>query len=184
MSVMIVDDTSLPFVGIGSIITPHLSLPHVYHIPNHTLNLVFVSQLCDSSYSIFLSFTSCFVQDPQSHKLIGIGCRRKGLYILDKLKVPTIIAFNLDLSSFHLNPSSSSFYLWHSRLIHVSTFSFKIFSLYRSIRKFANIRCFDCSSCKLTKFSTLPFNRIVSFSSIPFDLVHFNVWVPSLLSTK
>ena len=40
MSIMTIDDTSLSLVGIGSIITPYLSLLHVYHISKLTLNLI------------------------------------------------------------------------------------------------------------------------------------------------
>jgi hypothetical protein len=56
--VMTIDDTSMPLVGIGNVITPHLSLPSVYLIPNLTLNLVSVGQLCDSGdyLVIFFSF--------------------------------------------------------------------------------------------------------------------------------
>jgi hypothetical protein len=39
------------------------------------------------------------------------------LYILDELKVSSATT-SVDLSPFHLNPFSSSFYLWHSRLGH------------------------------------------------------------------
>ena len=42
----------------------------------------------------------------------------------------------------------------------------------------------DCSGCKLAKFSALPFNKSISFSSSPFDLVHSDVWGPSPVSTK
>jgi hypothetical protein len=58
------------------------------------------------------------VQDLQSQKLIGTGHRKNGLYILDELKVSVVIvvvvaaaAAIIDLSSFHLSHSSSSFYL-------------------------------------------------------------------------
>jgi len=43
--VMTVDGTSMPLVGVGFVITPHLSLPNVYLIPKLKLNLAFVSQL-------------------------------------------------------------------------------------------------------------------------------------------
>jgi len=43
--VMTADDTSMPLVGVGFVITPHLSLPNVYLIPKLKLNLAFVSQL-------------------------------------------------------------------------------------------------------------------------------------------
>jgi hypothetical protein len=63
------------------------------------------------------------VQDLQSQKLIGTNRRENGLYILDKLKVLVAAAATtiIDLSSFCLNPSSSSFYLWHSFIGHVSS---------------------------------------------------------------
>ncbi|KAE9596296.1 putative transcription factor interactor and regulator CCHC(Zn) family [Lupinus albus] len=59
--------------------------------------------------------------DPQSKRLIGTGHRQGGLYILDELKLPHVAAPTVDLSSFRLNLSSSKFYLWHSRLGHVSS---------------------------------------------------------------
>ncbi|XP_031257396.1 uncharacterized protein LOC116115383 [Pistacia vera] len=68
--------------------------------------------------------------DLQSRKLIGTGRRNGGLHILDELKVPVAVAAaasanavatSVDLSSFHLSPSSSGFYLWHSRLGYVSS---------------------------------------------------------------
>ena len=70
MFVMIGNDTLLPLASISVVITPYLSLPHVYHILNLTLNLVYVVQLCDSSYLVSFPTTFCFVQDPQSQKLI------------------------------------------------------------------------------------------------------------------
>jgi len=46
--VMTADDTPMPLVGVGSIVTPHLSLPNVYLIPKLKLNLGSVGQICDS----------------------------------------------------------------------------------------------------------------------------------------
>ena len=44
---MIADDTLMHLVSVGdAIIIPHLSLSNVYPIPNLTLNLVSISQLC------------------------------------------------------------------------------------------------------------------------------------------
>ena len=46
--VMTADGTPMPLVGVGSIVTPHLSLPNVYLIPKLKLNLGSVGQKCDS----------------------------------------------------------------------------------------------------------------------------------------
>jgi hypothetical protein len=45
--VMTANDNLMPLVGVGSIVTPHLSLSNVYFIPKLRLNLVFVGQLYD-----------------------------------------------------------------------------------------------------------------------------------------
>jgi hypothetical protein len=123
---MTADGTPMPLAGVGSVVTPHLSLPNVYLIPKLKLNLASVGQICDSGdYLVMFSGSFCCVQDLQSQKLIGTGRRENGLYILDELKVPVAAAAaaatTADLSSFRLSLSSSSFYLWHSRLGHVSS---------------------------------------------------------------
>lgn len=121
ISIIIADGTPMPLAGIGFISISNLSFLNVYYIPKLILNLTSVGQLCDSSCSVLFSSTNCYVQDPKSGRLIGTGCRLGGLYILDELKVPNVVASTVDLSSFHLNSASSSFYLWHSRLRHVSS---------------------------------------------------------------
>jgi hypothetical protein len=60
--VMTANGTPMPLTGVGSIVTPHLSLPNVYLIPNLKLNLASVGQLCDSGdYLVifFLFFLLC-----------------------------------------------------------------------------------------------------------------------------
>ena len=47
------------------------------------------------------------------------------LYILDEQRVLDVAASSVDLSSFSLSLSCSSFYLWHSRLGHVFCFCLK-----------------------------------------------------------
>lgn len=68
---MTVDGTHMPLVGIGFVSAPNLSFSDVYYIPNLTLSIASVSQLCDSGYSVMFSSTSCCVQDPYSRRVIG-----------------------------------------------------------------------------------------------------------------
>jgi len=65
--------------------------------------------------------------------LIETGCREKGLYILDELKVSVVTA-SVDLSSFHLSPSSSSFYLCHSHLSHISSSHLRFLASIRALK--------------------------------------------------
>ena len=143
------------------------------------MNLAYVGRLCDSSNLIPFSSSYCFVQDLQSQKLIGIDHRKGGLYVLDELKVSSTIvvaATTIDLSSFRLSPSSSSFYLCHSCLGHVS---FSCLKFLVSNGALGKLQTHDVSDCKLAKFSALPFNRSVYVSFSPFDLIHYDVWGPS-----
>ena len=184
LPVMTADGTPMPSTGVGTIDSPNLSLSNVYHIPKLTMNLVSVGQLCDAGYSVSFSSTFCHVQDPQSQKVIGTGRRQGGLYIMEKLNVPMVAASSVDLSSFRLSSDSSSFYLWHSRLGHVSGSRLKYLA---STGKLGNLHCHDisdCSGCKLAKFSALPFNRSISSTFAPFDLIHSDVWGPSPVITR
>lgn len=71
VSVMTIDGTSMPLVGVDSVSTQNLSLSNVYCIPALSLNLISVVQLCDAGYLVQFS-TACHVQKPHSQKLIGI----------------------------------------------------------------------------------------------------------------
>jgi hypothetical protein len=145
--VMTADDAPMPLAGVGSVVTPHLSLPNVYLIPNLKLNIVSVGQICDSGdYLVIFSSSFCCVQDLQSQKLIETGCRENGLYILDELKVsvPAAAATTVDLSFFCLSPSSSSFYLWHSHLGHVLSSHLRFLTSTEALR---NLKTCDISDC-------------------------------------
>jgi len=156
--VMTADGTPMPLAGVSSVVTPHLSLPNVYLIPQLKLNLAFVGQICDSGdYLVMFSGSFCCVQDLQSQKLIGTGRRENGLYILDELKVPVAAvadaATTVDLFSFCLSLSSSSFYLWHSRLGHISSSRLRFLASTGALGNLKTCDILNCSGCKLAKFS-------------------------------
>jgi len=78
-----------------------------------------------------------------------------------------------------LNSSSSSFYLWHSLLGHVSASRLKYLASTGTLGELQTIDISDCCGCKLVAF-----NKSVSISNAPFDLVHSDVWGPSPILTK
>ena len=47
-----------------------------------------------------------------------------------------------------------------------------------------NFQSFDCVSCRLGKQTHLSFNKSESFSSAPFDLVHYDIWGPAPIPTE
>ena len=54
----------------------------------------------------------------------------------------------------------------------------------RALRNLKTCDISDCSGCKLSKFSALPFNQSIYVSSSPYDLIHSDVWGPSSIATK
>ncbi|KAG8365262.1 hypothetical protein BUALT_Bualt18G0085900 [Buddleja alternifolia] len=185
-SVVTADGTPMSLTGIGTIHTSTISLPDVYCIPKLHMNFASAGQICDSGCFVGLFPNSCYVQDLKSKRVIGTGRRKgKGLYVLDELHLPThAAAMRVNLSSFHLTPSSSKFYLWHSRLGHVSGSRLRYMCTTGILGDLPSDDISDCSGCKLGKFSALPFNLSTSTSSAPFDLVHSDVWGPAPISTK
>ncbi|XP_023762077.1 uncharacterized protein LOC111910474 [Lactuca sativa] len=120
----------------------------------------------DSIVTPYISLTN----DIQYRRVIGIGRRLGELYVLEQLHVADVAASSVDLSSFRLNPSSSPFYLRHSRLGHVSAsrLQFLVSTGVLGFLKFDDTS--DCCGCKLGKFSALPFNKSVTRSVAPFDI--------------
>ncbi|KAL8097015.1 hypothetical protein AgCh_030193 [Apium graveolens] len=73
LSIMTADGTPMSLRGVGFVVTPTVSLFDVYYISDLKLNLVLISQICESSYLDSFSSTTCCVMDPRSQKVIGKG---------------------------------------------------------------------------------------------------------------
>ena len=160
----------------SSVSTPTLSFSDTYLIPNLTLNLISVGQLCELGYDLWFGSSSCRVQDPQTNQVLGTGCR---------------MGLMFELTSFHL-PSTSTpspsqvahttsvfpLSLWHLRLGHVSVQKLRslICSGFLGQVKYDSV---DCVSCQLVKQPALSFNNSDSFSHASFDLIHSDIWGPS-----
>ena len=154
----------------GNISTTNLTLPDTYCIPNLTLNLISVGQLCEQGLKVNFSPLGVQVQDPQTGQILGTGRRVGRLFELQSLHIP-----NKHVSAAAI---TSPIHQWHLRLGHAS--SSKIQPLIsRGLLGSTKFESFDCLHCKLAKQPALSFNKNDSISDNPFDLIHSDIWGPS-----
>ncbi|GJT92490.1 gag-pol polyprotein [Tanacetum coccineum] len=184
-SIVAANGDSMPLAGIGSVDTHNVTLSDVYYIPNLTMNLASVRIIYDSGCNVNFSISDCSIYDRNTQEVVGTGHRQWDLYVLDHFRdIHATASSSVDLSSFWLNRSSLAFYLWHSRLDHVSGSRLRFLASTRALGKLDAHDISDYSCCKLAKFLALPFSNSVSSSTAPFDIVHSDVWGPSSVSTK
>ena len=86
-----------------------------------------------------------------------------------------VVVFNIDLSSFCLNPLASYVYLWRFRLGHVFVSCLRFLSSSVDLGHLNTCDIFYYSGCKLEKFFTLPFSKSMSCFIAHFDIIHSDV---------
>ena len=118
---------------------------------------------------VTFSPSSVMFQDSLTKKMIGEGFFLNGLYYL--CKEPRLVkAFQVD------SISSKDQQIWHQRLAHPSeTVLLKLFP-----KKYQS--SVMCDTCQFSKFTRLPFSSSMSRASKPFELVHSDVWGPTIES--
>ncbi|KAK0597996.1 hypothetical protein LWI29_030648 [Acer saccharum] len=104
------NNTPLLVTNIGSVHTSSLTLPNVLLVPELTMNLISISQLCDQGYHVKFSASGCVVQDHRTGKLCGKGCRIGRLYCIESLHLPVPLCVVASVTSS----------IWHTRLGHLS----------------------------------------------------------------
>lgn len=173
-SVHTANNSKLNVSHTGDISTASLALSDAFLVPQLTLNLISVGQLCELGFEVYFSKRGCVVQDPQTGQIIGTGRRVGRLFQLISLMVPPKAVVRCGAM---ISPE-----IWHSRLGHVS--HSRLRSLASSgVLGHLNANKVDCQSCQLAKFHALPFNNNDSISQAPFDLVHSDIWGPSPTTT-
>uniref|UniRef100_A0A2N9FKW8 Integrase catalytic domain-containing protein n=1 Tax=Fagus sylvatica TaxID=28930 RepID=A0A2N9FKW8_FAGSY len=164
----------------GSVSTSTLSLSDTYLIPNLTLNLISVGQLCELGFDLWFGSSGCRVQDPRTNQVLGTGRRVGRMFELTSLHLPTTST----PPPSHIAHTASVFplSLWHLRLGHVSVQKLRtlISSGFLGQVKHDSV---DCVSCQLAKQPALSFNNSDSFSHASFDLIHSDIWGPSPTAT-
>ena len=106
---------------------------------------------------------------------LGIGRRIWRLFEISNLRLPVIGVSTATSSS----PSLS---LWHSQLGHASS-SWVQQLVFRGLLGPVFKDNFDCVSYQLGKQPALPFHNSESMSTGIFDLIHYDVWGPSPITS-
>jgi hypothetical protein len=144
------NDNTMNITHTGHVSTSNLTLPNTYYIPNLTLNLISVGQLCEQGLNVYFSPFGVQVQDPQTKQIIGTGRRVGRLFELQSLHLPTT----------HVSAATviSPIHQWHLRLGHASANKIQPL-ISRGLLGSTKFESFDCLHCKLAKQPALSFNR-------------------------
>jgi hypothetical protein len=167
-----IDGSIMTINNIGTINTPSLSIPKVFHVPELSFNLLYVRQLCELGYKLVFDFFGVHVQDPRTSQTIGTRHRIGRMFELSSLHLPTTSV------SAAISLSSPPLAFWHSRLGHASVSRVQPLASKGLLGSVSN-NSFHCISCQLGKQPALSFNNSESHATASFDLIHFDVWGPS-----
>jgi hypothetical protein len=169
--------------GVGSLpLTSSMSLSTVLHVPHLSGKLLSISQITkELKCSVTFFDTHCVFQDLLTGTMIGLGRERDGLYYLDlnwHAKEDTGQVHQVVGSS----TSEAQIWLWHRRLGHPS-FRY-LLKLFPSLFLKNNVSSFHCDSCLLAKHHRTSFHPSFNKSSVPFSIIHSDVWGPSRVTNR
>jgi GAG-pre-integrase domain/gag-polypeptide of LTR copia-type len=151
-----------------------LMLNNILHVPQITKNLLSVSQLLkDNKVIIKFSSDLCLIKDQKTHEILFHGTLHNGLY---QLSLSSAASPNIHV----LQAIVASPDLWHYRLAHCSSSIIETLrsSNYISIKHASFSTCSDCNKAKAHKQS---FINSSSTASAPLEIVHSDLWGPSLV---
>ena len=175
-----------------------LTLDNVLCVPTFSINLVSISKLTQNIHwcCLFLS-NFCLIQDLQLWRMIGLGKKLGGVYILQNssialpASIPAILSklvptsFKVSVHSCNKISIVDDSNLWHYRLGHPSSQRMHLLQNCVSLISCCNKTSSSCTVCPIDKQRRLPFTHI---SKSSFDLVHVDIWgpysVPSLNGSK
>lgn len=124
---------------------------------------------------LFLSFY--LLKDTQTQAINGRGTKRRGLYHVDD--VAQSCAYQVRSQD---NGQLKTVYLWHHLLGHAS-FGY-LGKLLPSLFNNISYSCLKCNICTLAKSHPASYSPSFKKRTAHFELIHFDVWGPSLVTTQ
>jgi hypothetical protein len=149
------------------------TISEVLCIPNFSVNLLSVSQLCKiPKYVLQFTNSQCTIQDIATQKMIGLAEELEGLYYL-KLQDAEAHASVVDESGKTTIPSQA---IWHFRLGHLSNPRLAVLH-----SKFPYITVDNkgiCDVCHLAKHKKTPYKISLNKAVRPYEIIHVDIWGP------
>ena len=166
--------------NIGSVSTSNLLVPGVFNVLDLSYNLFSVGQLAELGYCIIFDYFECIVQDLRTGQELGTSPRVGRMFLVDNFRLPLVALVSVAAAA---TVSSIPFLaLWNARLGYASSFQVQQLA-FRGLLGSVSTENLDYVSCQLGKQPALSFNSNESISTDIFDLIHSDVWGPSLVSS-
>ncbi|KAL2923679.1 Retrovirus-related Pol polyprotein from transposon TNT 1-94 [Bienertia sinuspersici] len=153
----------------------NITLMDVLHVPDFYYNLVSVHKLCsDLGCTITFTHDKCFVQDKSQTELsMLLGNLEAGLYKVGDRHIQNSSTI---LSSYATSSSVDEVKLWHLRLGHLP-FN-KLHYIFPTLSLSNKLHDSFCRICPRAKQTRQPFVPSSSYSTLPFALIHVDLWGP------
>ncbi|KAL0458615.1 UNVERIFIED_CONTAM: hypothetical protein Slati_0488700 [Sesamum latifolium] len=167
-------DGSKRFVScIGVVkLTDTITLDHVLFIPEFSVNLLSISQLCRSKpYVLQFTRNSCIWQDHETKESMVLGVLFKKLYVFQQYNSHSSSSLSVPSTDISCSSTLCNYVTWHNRLGHASLHAIKHIPDVISIGEISEIPCDACHKAKQTR---IPFPVGSSSSLSCFDLVHLD----------
>lgn len=179
--ITVADGTRATVAGKGDIkLNNRLILKSALHVPALPINLLSVSSLTKRlNCSVTFFSDHCVFQDLETKLMIGTGCEREGLYLLDP---GGSVAYHSQTNevAYHSQKNegrTQEILLWHARLCHLSFKSLKV--LFPSFFESISDNVLQCQVCQLAKHCRTTFPTSSNKSVSLFELIHSDVWGPA-----
>ncbi|CAM8953513.1 unnamed protein product [Rhodiola kirilowii] len=151
-------------------------LHDVLFVPEFQVNLISVYRLvADMKCQMLFTDSNCIIQDHQGRIILKTGKPVGALYSTKQLK----LAVKTDaVHSLEVQKSVAEAELWHNRLGHAP-----MDVVHQLLKhKIPSVNCkntkYQCTVCPLAKQTRLSFPLSTHNTSVPFELVHSDVWGP------
>ncbi|CAN1253863.1 Retrovirus-related Pol polyprotein from transposon TNT 1-94 [Linum perenne] len=189
LTIEVANGHKLPVAGIGTTVTPTITLPNTLHVPKLVPNLVSVSQLIDSGCLLSFTADGCIIQDRMTKTRIGTGSKRGRVFLLDGLQANSAApGYSSSLGHcYSVESSSNKWMLWHNRLGHPHSARLSYMFRHKLLPDDCVIKDSIipvCEHCIEAKTHALPFGNSTTEISDPFHLIHTDLWGPAPVTSR